>query len=63
MQSSGIDGITSNNKGRQGRILRQEFPHLREWCDDHIRALGCFHGSVGEGWEVVEKIKYTKYMG
>ncbi|MDP2767758.1 MAG: hypothetical protein Q8O41_09990, partial [Candidatus Methanoperedens sp.] len=37
------------------RLLRQEFPHLGEWCDDHLWAPGCYHGSVGQGWEVVEK--------
>jgi hypothetical protein len=24
-------------------------------CDDHLWAPGCYHGSVGNGWEVVEK--------
>ncbi|MDP2766805.1 MAG: hypothetical protein Q8O41_05070 [Candidatus Methanoperedens sp.] len=35
--------------------MRQEFPHLRGWCDEHLWASGCYHGSVGQGWEVVEK--------
>src|SRR3972149_4547607 len=42
-------------KGRSSRILRQEFPHLKDWCGDHLWAPGCYHGSVGQGWEVVEK--------
>ncbi len=42
-------------KGRSSRILRQNFPYLKEWCNDHLRAPGCYHGSVGHGWEVVEK--------
>lgn len=40
---------------RVGRILRKEFPHLAEWCGDHLWAPSCFHGSVGNGWEVVKK--------
>ncbi|GFO96868.1 putative uncharacterized protein [groundwater metagenome] len=37
------------------RILRKEFPHLKEWCGEHFWAPSCFHGSVGNGWDVVEK--------
>ena len=39
----------------QGKILRKEFPHLKEFCDEHLWAPSCYHGSVGNGWEVVEK--------
>ena len=37
------------------RVLRKEFPHLKEWCGDHLWAPSCYHGSVGAGWDVVEK--------
>ena len=47
--------IAKKIKGVSSRILRKEFPHLREWCGDHLWAPSCFHGSVGQGWEVVEK--------
>ncbi|MCX9073046.1 MAG: IS200/IS605 family transposase, partial [Candidatus Methanoperedens sp.] len=47
--------IARKIKGRSSRILRQEFPHLKDWCGDHLWAPGCYHGSVGQGWEVVEK--------
>lgn len=47
--------IAKKIKGRSSRILRQEFPHLREWCPAHLWAPGCYHGSVGQGWDVVEK--------
>ncbi|MBU4373140.1 MAG: hypothetical protein KJ714_01605 [Euryarchaeota archaeon] len=40
--------------------MRQEFPHLRDWCDEHLWAPGCYHGSVGQGWEVVEKYISTQ---
>jgi len=36
-------------------VLRKKFPHLKEWCGKHLRASSCYHGSVGAGWEVVEK--------
>ena len=42
-------------KGRSSRILRKEFPHLKEWCGSHLWAPSCYHGSVGNGWDVVEK--------
>jgi putative transposase len=42
-------------KGRCSRVLRKEFPHLKEWCGDYQWAPGCYHGSVGAGWDVVEK--------
>ena len=42
-------------KGVSSRILRKEFPHQQEWCGDHLWAPSCFHGSVGQGWDVVEK--------
>ncbi len=47
--------IAKKIKGRSSRILRQNFPHLEEWCEDHLWSPGCYHGSVGQGWEVVEK--------
>ncbi|MBU4374357.1 MAG: transposase [Euryarchaeota archaeon] len=47
--------IARKIKGRSSRILRQTFPHLREWCDEHLWAPGCCHGSAGQGWDVVEK--------
>ena len=50
-----VSFIAKKIKGRSSRILRQNFPHLKEWCKDHLWAPGCYHGSVGHGWEVVEK--------
>ncbi len=48
-------GIAKKIKGVSSRILRKEFSHLHEWCGDHLWAPSCFHGSVGQGWDVVEK--------
>jgi len=42
-------------KGRSSRVLRKEFPHLKEWCGDHLRAPCHYHGSLGAGWDVVVK--------
>ena len=47
--------IAKKIKGVSSRILRKEFPHLQEWCGDHLWAPSCFHGSAGNGWDVVEK--------
>ncbi len=47
--------IAKKLKGRSSKILREEFPHLKEWCGEHLWAPSCFHGSVGNGWDVVEK--------
>ncbi len=41
--------IAKKIKGRSNRILRKEFPHLKEWCGEHMWAPSCFHGSVGSG--------------
>jgi len=53
-----VSFIAKKIQGRSSRILRQNFPHLKEWCKDHLWAPGCYHGSVGHGWEVV-----VKYIG
>jgi len=47
--------IAKKIKGRSSRISRQEFPHLWDWWEGHPWSPGCYHGSVGQGWEVVEK--------
>ncbi len=47
--------IAKRLKGRTSRIPRKEFPHLKEWCGEHMWAPSCFHGSVGNGWDVVSK--------
>ena len=28
---------------------------MKEWCGDQIWAPSCYYGSVGSGWDVVEK--------
>jgi putative transposase len=50
-----VSYIAKRIKGRSSRELRKAFPHLKEWCDKSLWAPSCFHGSVGHGWEVVER--------
>ncbi len=50
-----VSYIAKRIKGRSSRELRKTFPHLREWFDKSLWAPSCFHGSVGHGWEVVER--------
>jgi len=43
-------------KGWSSKLLRADrFPQLKGWCQGHLWAPSCYHGSVGHGWEVVEK--------
>jgi len=39
-----VSFIAKKIKGRSSRLLRQNFPHLKEWCNDHLWAPGCYHG-------------------
>ncbi len=50
-----VSWIAKRIKGRSSKLLRDQFPQLKEWCPDHLWAPSCYHGSVGHGWEVVEK--------
>ncbi len=48
-----VSGIAKRIKGRSSKLLRDRFPQLKEWCPGHLWAPSCYHGSVGQGWEVV----------
>jgi len=50
-----VSYISKMIKGRSSRVLRKEFPYLKKWCGDYLWAPSCYHGSVGSGWDVVEK--------
>ncbi len=50
-----VSWIAKRIKGRSSKLLRDQFPQLKEWCPDHLWAPSCYHGSVGHGWEVVER--------
>ena len=42
-------------KGVSSRILRKEFPELKDFSKKYLWAPSCYHGSVGQGFNVVEK--------
>ncbi len=48
-------------KGRSSKELRKRFPSLVEWCPNALWAPSVYHGSVGQGFEVVEK--YIRNQG
>ena len=50
-----VSWIAKRIKGRSSKLLRDRFQQLKEWCPGHLWAPSCYHGSVGHGWEVVEK--------
>jgi len=62
-----VSWIAKRIKGRSSKLLRDQFPQLKEWCPGHLWAPSCYHKtflksliknasqSVGHGWEVVEK--------
>ena len=50
-----VSWIAKRIKGRSSKLIRDRFPQLKEWCPGHLWAPSCYHGSVGHGWEVVEK--------
>ena len=50
-----VSWIAKRLKGRSSKLIRDRFPQLKEWCPGHLWAPSCYHGSVGHGWEVVEK--------
>ena len=52
--SLSLSYIAKMIKGVTSRRLRQRFPWLKTFCPDHLWAPSCFHGSVGNGWDVVE---------
>lgn len=38
-----------------GHAEKKEFPHLKEFCGEHLWAPSCYHVSVGNGWEIVKE--------
>ncbi len=50
-----VSDIAQTIKRKSSIVLRKEFPHLRRWCKGHLWAPSCFHGSVGQGFDVVER--------
>ncbi len=40
--------------------IQERIPNLKQWCGGHMWTLSCFHGSVGNGWDVVSKYIETQ---
>jgi putative transposase len=50
-----VSYIANRLKGASSRYLRQKFPELRDTVKEGaLWSASCFHGSVGQGWDVVE---------
>ncbi len=52
--------IAMKFKGVSSRLLRREFPELQRQVKKHLWAPSNYHGSVGQGFEVVEKYIETQ---
>ena len=50
-----LSTITEKIKANSSRQLRQKYPHLIRWNKNGLWTTGCFHASVGQGFEVVER--------
>lgn len=50
-----VSYIAQTIKQKSSIALRKEFPHLKIWCKEHLWAPSCFHGSIGQGFDVVER--------
>jgi putative transposase len=42
-----VSWIAKRIKGRSSKLLRDQFPRLKEWCPDHLWAPSCYHGTEG----------------
>ncbi len=42
-------------KGISSRVIRKEFPELKEFSKKYLWAPSCYPVSVGQGFNVVEK--------
>ena len=49
-----VSWIAMKFKSSTSYLLRKEFPELKEFSKKHLWAPSCYHGSVGQGAEVVE---------
>ena len=38
-----VSGIAKRIKGRSSKLLRDKFPHLKEWCPGHLWVPSCYH--------------------
>jgi len=38
-----VSWIAKRIKGRSSKLLRDQFPQLKEWCAGHLWAPSCYH--------------------
>ena len=50
-----VSYLSNMIKRRSSRKLKKELPPLNEWYGDHLWAPSCYHGFMGNGWNVVGK--------
>ncbi len=50
-----VSYIAQQIKRKSSKRLREKFPELRSFCGAHLWAPSCYHGSVGQGLDVVER--------
>ena len=50
-----VSTITGKIKANSSRQLRKKYPQLVSWNKSGLWTTGCFHGSVGQGFDVVER--------
>jgi len=50
-----LSTVVERIKSNTSRELRLRYPHLVKWNKDGFWASGCYHGSVGQGFDVVER--------
>ncbi|MEW5937670.1 MAG: IS200/IS605 family transposase [Candidatus Thermoplasmatota archaeon] len=50
-------------KSNTSRELRRRFSHLVKWCSQALWAPGCYHGSVGQGLDVVQQYVRAQKQG
>lgn len=49
-----VSEIVARIKVHTSKELRLRFPHLKKWRSSGLWAPGCYHSSVGQGFDVVE---------
>jgi REP element-mobilizing transposase RayT len=53
-----VSWIAKRIKGRSSKLLRDQFPQLKEWCPDHLWAPSCVP-VIAEEKEKTHKTWYT----
>jgi len=41
-----VGWIAKRLNGSSSKLLRDRFPHIKEWCPGHLWALSCYHPKI-----------------